>query len=274
MKPKYDTTVKSSVRTLQIFEYFSEFQAPARLTDIARYLSCPPSSAFSLLRSLVETGYIEHDKINKTFMPTLRSSLVGAWVSDSLMSDESIVRFMINLKHKLKAAVVLGTKNGLHVQYLQVQTPEEFAAGHAILPGAVRPLLRSAMGHAFLSSMDPERVPPIARRLNSEEKDPENLVNIAELMAKLEQCRAEGYAYTEGAATKGWAMMAMLLATPPHQPPLGLGLGGPINYVRAHKTTLLRALRDVVEKRRRQMESRWQLERFAMPAHAKVPAST
>lgn len=218
-------------------------------------LKTPPSSTSALLISMENQGYILHDSFNKTFLPTLKTALLGAWINDSMITDGTILRLMISLQRRTNGTVVLGAKSGLAVQYIHVQRPAGELHRMEIVAGSMRPLLRSAMGLAFLSAMSDEEAYPIIRRLNAEEIDPENRVAIADVMEKLSVCRQEGYSYSEGAATKGAGMVAVLLATPPHQPALGLGVGGQIPFLRSHRTGLVSALRAVVERRRRLMEA-------------------
>jgi DNA-binding IclR family transcriptional regulator len=199
-------------------------------------------------------------KKHKTFIPTLKSALLGAWINDRMIPSGTILRMIVNLQEKMKAVVVLGSRSGLTVQYIHVQKPVGYSPTRAISAGSVRPLLRSAMGQAILSATDPQLIPALVRRINAEERDKANLVKPAEFLAKLEKCRSDGYAYSEGAATKGSGMVAVLLATPPHQPPLALGLGGPIPLLRGRKAPFVRALREFVERHRKQMEHDWRMD--------------
>jgi DNA-binding IclR family transcriptional regulator len=249
-------TVKSSLRTLEILEYFSETQAPARLTDIARKLDYPPSSALAILRSLTATGYVDYDARRKTFVPTIKFALIGSWINDRMMADGTILRMMHNLQRDMETVVVLGAQSGLSIQYILVKKPKIYA-GPSIASGSTRPLLASAMGQAILSAAPPETIPGLVRRINASEPDPARWVKPGDFLETLERTRQQGFAYSEGAASPGRGMVAVLLATPPHQPPLALGLGGSITRLRAQKAIFVRALKTVVEQHREQMELAW-----------------
>jgi len=241
---------------MAILEYFSEVQAPARLTDVARKLGYPPSSALAILRSLVATGYIDYDPRRKTFVPTLKFALVGSWINDRMMADGTILRMMHNLQKEMETVVVLGAQSGLAIQYIHVKKPRNYP-GPSISSGSSRPLLASAMGQAILSAANPETIPAIVRRINAEEADSTQWVRPTDFAETLERTRIQGYAYSEGAASPGRGLVAVLLATPPHQPPLALGLGGSIARLRAQKMVFVRALQTVVEHHRQQMELDW-----------------
>jgi DNA-binding IclR family transcriptional regulator len=173
------------------------------------------------------------------------------------MADGTILRMMHNLQREMDTVVVLGAQSGLVVQYIHVKKPAHHY-GPSVSSGTNRPLLTSAMGQTILSAVDPKLLPPLIRRINSEQPDPAKWVKPAEFAEQLARVRAHGYAYTEAAATPGRGMIAVLLATPPHQPPLALGLGGPITRLRAQKPIFVRALQTVVEQHRQHMESVWE----------------
>ena len=84
----------------------------------------------------------------------------------------------------------------------------------------------------MLSVKDDQEVLALARRINAEEKDPAVRMRIDDLMRKIEACRRDGYGYTEGATTPGAGIIAVLLPTPPHQPPIALGIGAALRKLR------------------------------------------
>jgi DNA-binding IclR family transcriptional regulator len=251
-----DSLVKSSERTMAILEFFAEARAPARLIEIARRLDYPPSSALAILRSLTSTGYLDYDPRRKTFVPTLKFALIGSWINDRMMADGTILRMMHNLQREMDTVVVLGAQSGLVVQYIHVKKPKYYG-GPSVTTGTNRPLLTSAMGQVILSAADPATVPPLIRRINADVSDPDKWIRPAGFAQQLERVREQGYAHSEAAATPGRGMIAVLLATPPHQPPLALGLGGSIARLRAQRPAFVRALQSVVEQHRRHMESEW-----------------
>lgn len=252
-----EALVKSSQRTMAILEYFAEVQAPARLTEIADTLGYPASSTLAILRSLASTGYLDYDARSKTFVPTLKFALTGSWINDRMMADGTILRMMHNLQREMDTVVILGAQSGLVVQYIHVKKPRHHA-GPSVSSGTNRPLLTSAMGQVILSAADPAQVAPLIRRINAEQHDPAHWVRPADFAERLALVRAQGHAYTEGAATPGRGMIAVLLATPPHQPPLALGLGGPITRLRNQRHAFVRALQTLVEQHRQHMESVWE----------------
>jgi DNA-binding IclR family transcriptional regulator len=254
MVPMSLAPVKSAKRVIEIFEFFAERQTPARLTEISRVLGYPASSTFVLLKSLQDLGYLDFDRGDRTFLPTLRSALLGIWVNDRLLSNGTISRLMFTLRDKFGETVVLGAQSGLAIQYIHVVRSLTRHNPSQVMTGSLRPLLRSAMGHVILSIKPEAEVLALARRINAEQAESKHWVRPRDLVAKLERCRRDGYAYTEGAATPGAGIVAVLLATPQHQPPLALGIGAPLSRLREQKPHYVAALRKVVEAHRSHTE--------------------
>jgi DNA-binding IclR family transcriptional regulator len=257
--------VKSAKRVIEIFEYFAHRQTPATLMDVARALSAPVSSTSALLNSLCQLGYVDYDRRERTFVPTLRAALLGIWINDMFISDGTILSLMHDLREKTSETVAIGTQSGLHVQYIHVMPSLLRRAAPQVASGRLRPLLRSAVGQVILSLKDNQEVQALAHRINAEEKDPANRVKPNELLKKVDACRREGFGYTEGATTPGSGIIAVLLPSPPHQPPMALGIGTTIPKLREQKANYLKMLRQAVEVHGRHMESqfgtRWRGER-------------
>lgn len=259
--------VKSAQRVVEVFEYFAQRRAPATLTQICSALDYPPSSTFALLKTLRELGYLDYSRDDRTFVPTVRAALLGIWVNDALLEDGTIVRLLYKLRDETGCTAVLGLQSGDQVQYIQVVKGNDAADyANVVRTGALRPLLRSAMGTVILSLKSRTEVRAIAGRINAGES-PANQVRLNELLARIEECRDRGYAYSEGMSSPGSGTITMLLAAPEHQPAMVLGLGGRITALRTNRERYLEALRSVVRQHREHMEALPQV--FATSARAR-----
>jgi DNA-binding IclR family transcriptional regulator len=245
--------VKSARRVVEIFEFFAERQAPATFTEVAKALKMPASSTSALLGTLRQLGYLDYDRHARTYVPTIRAALLGIWVNDLLLSDGTVLRLMYELREQTSETVVLGTQSGMYVQYIHVMHSLIRRSSPGVATGRLRPLLRSAVGQLILSLKDDREILALARRINAEEA-PAHRVGAEQLLKTVEGCRREGYGYTEGAATPGHGIIAVLLPAPPHQPPIALGIGTNIPKLREHKARYLAALRRAVEAHGRHME--------------------
>jgi DNA-binding IclR family transcriptional regulator len=245
--------VKSAQRVVEVFEYFAQRRAPATLTQLSDSLGYPASSTFALLNTLRDLGYLDYAQGDRTFVPTVRAALLGIWVNDALLSDGTIVRLMYRLRDETGCTAVLGVQSGFHVQYIHVVKGTEEVRTD-VNTGALRPLLRSAIGHVILTLKSKAEVRALVHRINAQEPAAKK-VRLDDLVAKIDACRERGYAYSEGVATPGSGIITVLLAAPQHQPPMVLGLGARISRLRAEKQNYLTALRRVVGLHREHMEA-------------------
>ncbi len=120
MGTKDSRSIKSAHRVLEIFEYFDRDHRSTTVMDLSRSLSYPQSSASELLRCLTRLGYLHYDRYQRTYSPTARVALLGAWVEPSLFRGGAVVTLMDRVAEVVGETVVLSTATGYVVQHLHV----------------------------------------------------------------------------------------------------------------------------------------------------------
>jgi len=83
-------SIKSAERTLRLFELFSRRQERLTVGEIARGLAIPQPSASMLLTNLTGLGYLEYDRFDRTYAPTIRVVLLGSWLGPRLGGRQSL----------------------------------------------------------------------------------------------------------------------------------------------------------------------------------------
>ena len=68
-----------------MFEYFQLRQTPLTLSDICSALDYPASSASALLKSLVSLGYLDYNKAERNYLPTMKIADLGGWVQNVVL---------------------------------------------------------------------------------------------------------------------------------------------------------------------------------------------
>jgi len=239
--------IKSAKRVLELFEYFAECRRPLSVTDVVRGLDYPQSSASALLKSLTKLGYLDYDRYERLYVPTLRVALFGGWVQDQLFSQTSLSHLIDNLHTASGSqAVILGMQNDIYVQYIHLaQSPRQDVPVWYIKPGSLRPLCRSATGRILLSRKSDVEVQQLLWRINAEE-EPAQRLQVSELLKELDRIRNDGYAFTEGTVNPNSGVIAVEMPTPPSQPPMALGIGGELGIVRREKERYLELLRNAL----------------------------
>lgn len=237
--------IKSAKRVMELLEFFAEQRRPLSVSDFVRGLDYPQSSTSVLLKSLVRLGYLDYDRRERLYMPTLRIALLGGWVHDQLFTDVSLSR-MVDRLHAAShgATVFLGIQNEIYVQYIHVVQAPVPAVPWYVKPGSLRPLARTALGKMLLSRKPDVEVLYMLRRINAEETDPAHYVHGSELLKELDVIRQCGYASTEGNVNPGGGVVAIEMPTPASQPPMAIGIGSAIEVVRAERQNWVNLMRE------------------------------
>jgi len=232
--------IKSADRVLEILEMFNDRRQMVTVMDVSRTLDYPQSSTSELLGSLVKQGYLSRDRAARTYRPTARVALLGAWVEPSLFRHGRLLPMIDALNEASGEAVVLGSVVGTalkHVHAVGEDLPARFVSG------TEHHLLHSPLGRALLSMTEREYVRKLVHRLNAE-SEAELRIRFDDLAADLDAVRAQGYAIGPvGGAMKG---IAVLLPQSPGQERLSLGLIAPAAAVEERREDLVREIRGAV----------------------------
>lgn len=203
-------TIKSAHRVLEILEYFDSKHRTATVMDLSRSLSYPQSSTSELLRCLTRLGYLHYDRYRRTYSPTARVALLGAWVEPKMFRGGAVLSLLDQVAERIGETVVLSTATNYVVQHLHV-----IEGGHegAIVEqaGNTQSLLHSPQGRLLLSSYKDAPVRSALHRLNAEEIDPERRVRVGEVMEELAQMRARGWVAAPDYDEHGTGLVALML---------------------------------------------------------------
>jgi DNA-binding IclR family transcriptional regulator len=201
-------TIKSAHRVLEILEYFDQDRRHATVMDMSRTLNYPQSSTSELLRCLTRLGYLHYNRFRRTYSPTARVALLGAWVKPSLFRGGPLLSAIDELAHVTNETVLLSTASNYVVQHLHVihGNTDHSVEAHV---GDTRPLLHTPQGKLLLSSYQTDHIRSAVHRLNADEEDQEKHVRVAEVLAELAMLRERGWTIDEG--QDGIGCVAVLL---------------------------------------------------------------
>jgi DNA-binding IclR family transcriptional regulator len=233
--------VKSAERTLDVFSLFHERRRPLTVMDVARALSWPQSSTSELMHTLLSDGYLNFDRTNRTYFPSIRFGLIGNWICHSVFTDHDASDLLTDLHKTTGQTVILTIRRDIYLEVLNViQGVKEFRVHTK--PGDARLITRTAMGHMLLSSYDDHFIDMLVRRINAYETRPERRVRMSELRPVIEHIRRQGYCYSEHGAVVDGAIVAALVPAASHEDRLVIGVAGPIPLLRKNKERIARVL--------------------------------
>jgi len=232
--------IKSAERTLRVFEYFARIERAASLQELSANLGYPRSSTAALIASLVELGYLSHDRAARKYLPTARVAELGAWVRRAMFGEDRdrIVPQLHALSRRIDETVVLGVADDLQVQYVHVELPER-PLMYFQKAGTLRPLCRTAVGWALLSCLSDREIEDALRRHNALGKD--KPVDPAEVRRQVAAVRKRGYAFSREAFLPGIGMIAVPLEGNGGRR-YAIGVGGPVERLEKKEKAIAREL--------------------------------
>lgn len=239
-------TVKSAARVLELLEHFRTVRAPRSLKDIVDALGYPQSSTTALLKSLTAQGYLNYDRVQRVYFPTLRVAALGDWIEPALLGDNArLLDAMRDVHNATGETVSLGLLNDVYMQHVRI-----IQSTHAMRfyteEGSMRPVVTSSLGWLLLSTRTPEQIERLVRRANIAIADPSQRVDVAAMVKRILSLKGQTQIHIEGMPFADGATMCALLPVTIHGQPVVLGLGGSLERVRENRVRYAEVLRGAV----------------------------
>lgn len=198
--------IKSAKRVLEIFEFFNSERSEATVMEIAREYGYPQSSTSELLGCLVELGFLTRDRYRRTYRPTAKVAMLGAWTHPRLFRRGHLLTLMDDLAAELECSVVLTGCVGLRTEHLEV------VHGGTELPGIENagPLSRGQLGRLLLSVHDRIAIRKLVHRMNSEAAEDQR-VRCEDFLVEIDDIRTQGFAVSPGLSEGAGGIVAVRL---------------------------------------------------------------
>jgi DNA-binding IclR family transcriptional regulator len=237
--------MKTSIRTLDIFETFAAVKRPLTLTELAAELSTPVSSCFGLVRALESKGYLHPYGDRKELYPTRRMLRNVQIIGEHEPVLPRIAPVLQSLRDATRETIILGQlhASGASVVYLDViEGPQ--TVRYAARIGDLKALHASSIGKVLLADMPHGRFEAIIRKAGLEPVTSATLVSVDALRADLALGRERGYQMTRGENVADVAAIAAGVAVAGRN--YGVAIAGPLARMDAALSRHAEALRIAV----------------------------
>lgn len=238
-----EDAVKSAKRALEILELFSRHRRPLALKEILEELGYPTSSGSALMKSLVALGYLDYDRERRTYFPTMRIAALGSWVPGALFGDGPLLPALETLHQRIGETVVLAVQSDLHAQYIHLihsAEPLQFRAP----PGTRRPLARSGLGLVLLSGKTDAEIERLRRRINASGEGASQ--SREDLMARVNEVRARGYAFSRNSISPGLGIIGAALPKGPFGRVFAVGVAGRVERLEDKRDIIVEELQGMI----------------------------
>ncbi len=237
--------VKSAVRVLEVLDYFRRERDPLTLKQICDALGYPQSSGTVLLKNLVTLGYLSYDRITRCYFPTLKVAALGDWLEQALFGQGQIFEIMRDLHNASGEAVSVALQNDVYMQYIHVIQSIHPLRFHTE-EGSMRPLTLSAAGWMLMTAHPDREVDRLIRRANIATPRVADRQLLDEMMQRVRESRANGFAYAENLPLLGGATLCVMLPLKIQGRPVVLGMGGALERIRGRRDEYLQLMRELI----------------------------
>jgi DNA-binding IclR family transcriptional regulator len=251
VKTKSDLS-RSIKRTLEVLEYFDPEHTTVTVSEISSALGYPQSSTSILLKSLGELGYLHYDKASRSYRPTARVAMLGRGVQAHLFGDGSVMSVLEEIGQQTGETVILAAPEGVVVRYIYVIPATNPVRMH-LRTGAVRPIVGSAVGHLFLSSLPEDQLAEEIKRLHRVQA--ESLIDDDELMQQIRRIRRHGHSLSTHTVTPGGGIVAILLPGQFNGTRLAIGIGGVAEKIADNEKRFVEIIQTAVKRHIRPSDS-------------------
>ncbi|MFG1420313.1 IclR family transcriptional regulator [Roseixanthobacter liquoris] len=239
--------VKSAERVLRILEYFDEIQRDARVTEIAAHLQFPQSSTSALLKSLAQLGYLDYDRVRRTFLPTARVALLGTWLNEGPVHNGRLLRLMEEVSRESRDTIILAVRNGIYSQYIHVVQATTPIRYH-VPQGSRRLLAWSGTGFALLMRAPDEEVRALVARTNAEAPSERPRIDYRAALGHVHEARRAGYFFSRALVSPGAGALAMPLpdGIERRNRPMVIAVSGVLEDIERREHEIIALLRDTI----------------------------
>ncbi len=194
--------VQSVEKAMKVLSAFHHAEGPLTLSEIAKRAGVDRSAAQRMVHTLRVLGYIRRDSNGHGFLPGIR---VLDHTLDCLRLDPLVRRatpVLQELRKTVRERVDLSLFDDLRMLYaVRLQTTRQ--TFNTTLVGHSVPTFCSSGGWAVLSRLPEAAALELLERSDRTPCTPHTLTGIADIMAKVAETKAQGYALTENQILTG-----------------------------------------------------------------------
>lgn len=240
---------RAAKRALEVIEHIAASPDPVSLSDVAREVGLPKSSAHALIRTLDDEGYLQRDGRGEYSLGPRMLSLLG-----SLPRRHDLPRaarpIMQELVDEVGETAILGVRQGAEVIYVeQVEAPHVI---RYVAPlGEPRPLHATSIGKVYLATMSDDQVKELLRKAPPKALTEHSLVSQSAIKAELGTVRERGFAVNREESIAGVVAVAVPIrerGEPDGTVIAGLSVAGPAERMSERQDEVAKSLGDAARR--------------------------
>jgi DNA-binding IclR family transcriptional regulator len=228
-----NSQVKSAARVLDVLEMFAATPGAVGVTEVARKLSLPKSSAQGLLATLAARGYLAREATSYFLPQELRA---GGWVGGRRARLLALAEPVLHrIAHECGESAFLGTLVGNQIQYVAKSIgPQEIRYDASL--SDLRPVYCTSTGLVILAHLDPAIAKGILSRTKIIKVTPNTVTDRDTIDRMIERATQAGFAEVRNANLIGASGVAAPVFGPRGEVLAALSIGAPTSrYVKSRR---------------------------------------
>ena len=239
--------MRSVQRILAIFESFTHARSSLTLQEIADHIELPKSTAFRIVRSLEQAGYLVRLEDQK-YCLSFRFTRLSGLVKGTLGIREIARPIMKELAEATNETVSIHTVSGRNRICIDAMATASSQLRSVIQPGEQVPLRGGSASKILIAHMPKAELASILTAIARATKRSK-----AELLAELENIQGQGYAVSHGERLLGVSAISAPIKGVNDEVQYCLSVGGPTVRIQGNEKTFIKLIVKASENISRQL---------------------
>jgi DNA-binding IclR family transcriptional regulator len=241
------TSIQVIDRMSSLLDAVARYPEPVSLKILAAETGLHSSTAFRILNSLADNGFLERDAGGK-YQLGRKLLRLGSRVHAQADLRQIAQPVMAQLRDELGETINLTVREGDEVVYVEKATPNRMMHVQQLV-GSRAPLHVTAVGKLMLAMGGDKECRGYAARTNLPAYTRNTINSLPKLQQEAEQLRAQGYAFDNEEAEIGVGCIGALIYDATNNIVAGLSVSAPIERRKSEWVDiLLQAARQISEK--------------------------
>ncbi|QCI65297.1 IclR family transcriptional regulator [Phreatobacter stygius] len=184
--------VKQAANVLEILEYFAKRRRPATLSEVADELGWPRSSAFNLLGTLADKGFLYEPRTRGGYYPSPRWLSLVQTIADAEPLPEAAYSLVAEIAEETGETTAIGAPAGtsaLFIHVVESNSPIRYFAqvGHKL------PIHASSTGRAILAQYSRDERYALYRKISFQQYSETTPTSMEAVEAELRRSAERGW---------------------------------------------------------------------------------
>lgn len=216
--------VQSVVKAFAVLKAFDSRLPELTISEIARRAQLDRGTSFRLVHTLCHLGYLAPIAGSRRYRMTLKCLELG--YTPLARADLKLLArpLLQELVPAVADAASLGMLDGPDVVYVERAQVELPQLNLDRRPGSRTGAYGAALGHVLLACLPPERQRDIVMNSNRVRLSERTLIDVEEILARLAEVKARGYALSDGENAYGLRTVAAAITDSDGAPVAGVSL--------------------------------------------------